>query len=471
MNISPNTPAATQTPARYAGVARTTLRRLSARDPLTGLHGRGWFLGRLRRAAECAGGRRFAVVLLDLDRFNLVNDALGYEAGDRLLRGAACRLGERLRPGDRLARLGVGEFALLLVGVGDRAEAERAVSLISESLAEPFDIGGQEVFVTASLGVALGGPGHCAAEELMLDAGAALSRAKSLGGARREVFEPAMRARAVGLLRLGAELRRAVEREEFVLHYQPVFALGSGTLRGFEALVRWHHPRLGLTGPADFIPLAEETGVIVQLGRWVLARACHQARAWRQRHHAVAQLEMSVNVSARQLDDPGFVADVVGALCEAGLDPRGLRLEVTEGVLAESPAAAGRVLHELRALGVGASIDDFGTGYSSMSQLQHFPVTALKIDRSFVARVAEGDKESEIVRAVVGLGRNLGMEVVAEGIETEEQVAWLEALGCRWGQGYFFSAPLDAADAALLLPGRAAGGARTRPSPLQQAAR
>ncbi len=463
MNISPNTPAATQTPARNAGVARTTLRRLSARDPLTGLHGRGWFLGRLRRVAERDGGRRFAVVLLDLDRFELINDALGYEAGDRLLRGVARRLGEHLRPSDRLARLGVSEFALLLESVGDCAATERAAGLISECLAAPFDIGGQEVFVTASLGVALGWAGPWAAEELMRDAGAALSHAKSLGGTRREVFEPAMRARAADLLRRGAELRRAVEREEFVLHYQPVFALGSGAVHGFEALVRWRHPRLGLTGPADFIPLAEEMGLIVRLGRWVLAQACHQARAWRERHPAFAQLEMSVNVSARQLDDPGFIADVVGALCDAGLDPRGLRLEVTEGVLAESPAAAGRVLHELRALGVVASIDDFGTGYSSMSQLQHLPVTALKIDRSFIARVAEGDKELEIVRAVVGLAHNLGMEVVAEGIETEGQAARISALGCRWGQGYFFSAPIDAGDAVRLLLGRAASGARPRP--------
>ncbi|HEV2764829.1 MAG TPA: EAL domain-containing protein [Pyrinomonadaceae bacterium] len=423
-------------------------------DALTGLPNRALFMDHLRLAVERARrreSRQFAVLFLDLDRFKVINDSLGHMLGDQLLVGIARRLEDSLRPGDLVARLGGDEFTVLLEDIGSVAEATLVAERLQRELSRPFALAGREVFTTVSIGIAPSTIGHDRPENFLRDADTAMYCAKMLGKARHEVFDKNMHARAVTQLQLETDLRRAVEREEFFVQFQPIVSLGTGEIRSFEALVRWRHPEHGLISPGAFIPVAEETGLIVPLGRWVLLEACRQLRRWQQEHPTRATLSVSVNLSSKQFTQPDLIAQIRQALEETGLAPSSLKLEITESVVMENIEKAAEMLRELRALGVELSIDDFGTGYSSLSYLHRFPINTLKIDRSFVTRMSDNNENMEIVRTIVMLAHNLKMNVVAEGVETEQQLTQLLALGCGYAQGFYFSRPLDAKIATRLL--------------------
>jgi diguanylate cyclase (GGDEF)-like protein/PAS domain S-box-containing protein len=447
-------------PARMAG-SQTDITERKVNDPLTGLPNRALLMDRLsgllaparRRQRKAAG--TVAVLFLDLDRFKLINDSLGHAAGDQLLIAFAGRVGERLGAGDTLARLGGDEFAILLAEAAGVAAAESLAEEIQAGLTAPFTLAGHEVFTAVSIGIALADGRRPTAGDLLRDAHTAMYRAKASGRARHQVFEPGMRDRAVVQLKLDTDLRRALERGELELYYQPIATLEDEAITGFEALLRWNHPDLGLLLPAEFIPLAEETGLIIGIGAWVLRQACWQLRAW-QRHFGFA-LTMSVNLSAKQLAQPDLVALVERVVADTGLVPATLKLEITESAVIENQEAAIAVLEALRALGVGISIDDFGTGYSSLSYLHRFPVDSLKIDRSFIAALGIEARKADLVKAIVGLARDLGMGVVAEGVETDEQLKSLRTLACESMQGFCFSHPLDQEAAAALLRRRRSG--------------
>jgi diguanylate cyclase (GGDEF)-like protein/PAS domain S-box-containing protein len=420
------------------------LRHRAFHDPLTGLPNRDLFTDRLRQAL--ARARRhpthtFAALCLDLDRFKQINDSLGHPAGDALLVETARRLEGCVREGDTVARLGGDEFAILLEDLAPEFAFDIA-GRIQQAITRPFLLGEHEVAVSTSIGIAPGSPRYTEPAELLRDADIALYRSKERGRARHVVFDEAMHTQAVALLQLENDLRRAIERQQFVLHYQPVVALATGIPIGFEALLRWEHPRRGLVAPAEFIALAEETGLIVPLGRWVLAEACHQLAAWRPHLPPDLDLTVGVNLSSRQFALPDLADQVAAALAESGLPARCLRLELTESTLMEQPSAASATLTHLRALGVQVQVDDFGTGYSSLSYLQRFPLDALKIDRSFVGGLGAASEATAIVRAVVSLAHALGLQVVAEGVETAAQRADLRTLNCPYGQGYHFAPAL-----------------------------
>jgi diguanylate cyclase (GGDEF)-like protein len=434
-------------------------------DGLTGLANRALFVDHLKLAlgrAERHASYRFAVLFLDLDRFKVVNDSLGHMTGDQLLIGVARRLEAAMRPGDTVSRLGGDEFTVLLDDLKDAAEAEAVAERLQRELAVAFDLNGHEVFTTVSIGVALSSPDYLRPEDILRDADTAMYRAKQLGKARNEVFDQAMHARAMDRLGLERDMRRAVERRELFLQFQPIVSLANGSLRGFEALVRWQHPERGVIPPAKFIPVAEETGMIIPIGKWVLGEACRQMSRWQKLSGLDGPLPVSVNLSGRQFLQPDLLEQVSEVLRETGLDSRSLKLEITETVVMENIETATQTLEQLRALGVELSIDDFGTGYSSLSYLQRFPVSTLKIDRSFISRMTESDGTAEIVRTITKLAQNLGMDVVAEGVETEGQRAQLSAFECEFGQGYYFSRPMDgdAAEALLLSAFPQAGAAR-----------
>ncbi len=423
-------------------------------DGLTRLPNRALFTDRLERALERAKRREdynLAVLFLDLDRFKVVNDSLGHITGDQLLIGVARRLEHCLREVDTVARLGGDEFVVLLEDIEDVGHATATAERIQEQLLETFRLDDNEVFTTVSIGIAVSKTGYDRAQDIIRDADIAMYRAKSLGKARYELFDETMHGRAVELLQLETDLRRAVDRDEFRLHYQPIVSLLSGQVVGFEALIRWMHPERGLTFPAAFIPLAEETGLSIPIGEWVMREACAQLKSWKDALPADSELWMSVNLSSRQLTQPGLIQIVEECLRNANLDPSSLHLEVTEGVIMAEPEAATSMLVGLRALGVKLPIDDFGTGYSSLAYLHRFPISSLKIDRSFVKRVAAGGEDEVIVRTIVTLAHNLGMDVIAEGVETAEQLERLKALGCEFGQGFYFSRAVPAEEAAALL--------------------
>ena len=423
-------------------------------DAMTELPNRALFMDRLRNAirrAKRSEAYRLAVVFLDVDRFKIVNDSLGHSAGDELLKAIARRLEGCLRPGDTVARFGGDEFTMLLEDIGHAGQATRVAERVQMELAVPFHLQGQEVFATASMGIAYAGSGYARPEDLLRDADNAMYRAKSLGRARYEVFDSAMHTHAVATLRMETELRRAIERGELVLHYQPIVALSSGHLAGFEALVRWMHAERGLIEPLEFIPMAEETGLIVPLGQWVLGEVCRQIRAWTDHAEWPSPVPVSANLSSRQFNQPDLVGNVREALAAAGTRPDCLRLEVTESAVMESGPAARHVLGELKALGIQLSIDDFGTGYSSLSYLHQFPVDTLKIDQSFVSRIDATSQNLEIVRTIVMLAHNLGMDVIAEGVETADQALQLRRLGCEFAQGFLYSPPVDAEAAMSLM--------------------
>jgi diguanylate cyclase (GGDEF)-like protein/PAS domain S-box-containing protein len=429
-------------------------------DAMTELPNRALFMDRLRNAirrAKRSEAYRLAVVFLDVDRFKIVNDSLGHTAGDELLKAIARRLEGCLRPGDTVARFGGDEFTMLLEDIGHAGQATRVAERVQMELAVPFRLQGQELFATASMGIAYAGSGYTRPEDLLRDADNAMYRAKSLGRARYEVFDSAMHTHAVATLRMESELRRAIERGELILHYQPIVSLSDGQITGFEALVRWMHPERGQIEPQEFIPMAEETGLIVPLGQWVLGEVCRQIRAWADsaERPGVAPVPVSANLSSRQFNQPDLVGNVREALAAAGARPDCLRLEVTESAVMESGPAARHVLGELKSLGIQLSIDDFGTGYSSLSYLHQFPVDTLKIDQSFVARLDATMQNLEIVRTVINLAHNLGMNVIAEGVETHDQARQLRRLGCEFAQGFLYSRPVDAAAAMRLVRQRA----------------
>ena len=440
--------------------AEEHLFHIAFHDSLTGLANRALLTDQLSRSVSKAKRRKdhlVAVLFLDLDRFKYVNDSLGHPIGDQLLIAVARRLKHSTRNADTVARLGGDEFAVLLDGITDTSEAIRMAERLQKELALPFNINGHEVFTTASIGIAVRAADYDQPEEILRDADTAMYRAKSSGKARYELFDEAMHTRAVTLLRLENDLRRAIERHEFRVHYQPIVSLDTGRVAGFEALVRWAHPERGLVPPGEFIPLAEETGLITEIGRWVLREACHQTRQWQLDSPICMPLTISVNLSSKQLTQQGIIEQITGILDETGLDPCCLKLEITESAVMENTEVASRILQQLRDLDVRLSIDDFGTGYSSLSYLHRFPINTLKIDRSFINQVGRGDANSEIVRTIVALANNLGMDVVAEGVETEEQLEYLKTLKCAYGQGYLFSKPVDGETARKILQERSQG--------------
>ncbi len=421
-------------------------------DRLTGLSNRALFMDRLEQKFARLKRRPdslFAVLFLDFDRFKNINDSLGHLAGDQLLKAISGRLQECLRPGDTVSRFGGDEFAILLENVTELSDATVVAERVQKAMTHPFQLGSQQVFSSASIGIALGHSDYERAEDLLRDADMAMYRAKARGKARHEVFDAEMHTRAVALLQLETDLRWAIERDEFRLHYQPIVKLDSGAVVGFEALIRWQHPQRGLVAPAEFIPIAEETGWIVPIGKWVLEEACAQLARWQA--DADIALSMSVNLSGKQFSQPDLIELVETTIRHSGIAPGSLKLEITESAIMEDAQIVTSRLLQLRQLGVQLGLDDFGTGYSSLSYLHRFPLDTLKIDRSFVARLLEDGENREIVRTIVTLGKNLGMDVVAEGVEEAQQLSDLRDLNCQHGQGYYFARPLPADEAIRVL--------------------
>ncbi len=443
--------AANRSLAREIEVRRAAEQRLYDRafhDDLTALANRALFNVHLTRAMartrRSAAG--FAVLMMDVDRFKVVNDSLGHSGGDEVLVGVAKRLAESLREVDTIARLGGDEFAILLEGTTEVREATRLAERVLARLEPPFQVAGREVFVSVSVGVAMMSPRYERAEELVRDADVAMYRAKAAGGANVQVFDVRMHAAVREQLDLEAALRRAVDRNEMVLQYQPIVDLEAGRIDGVEALLRWRHPTRGMLPPSDFVPLCEETGLIRSIGKWVIGEACEQVSRWEQA--GLPRLRMNVNVSARQFADPDLIGDVEAATRRAGIPPTGLVIELTEHAV--MPATAESTLTRLRELGVGICLDDFGTGYSCLGYLRRFAVSTLKIDRSFVSRIREPDDHA-IVQTITSLAGNLSLSVVAEGVETADQLARLRELGCGRAQGYLFARPLPPDELASLV--------------------
>lgn len=419
-------------------------------DALTGLPNRALFMDRLEqqlKKSQSQDNHLFAVLFLDLDRFKVVNDSVGHLVGDKLLIQIARRLEKSIAPTDTVARLGGDEFTILLEDISSKSEATLVAESIYQTLTFPFYVDGYELFTTASIGIALSSQGYEKPEEILRDADLTMYRAKEQGKARYEVFDCSLRDRALQRLELETDLRRALEREEFEVYYQPITSLALGTLAGFEALARWNHPTKGKIPPADFIPICEETGLIVPLGNWLLKKACQVTRNWQLKYPQHPAIKMSVNLSAQQFREPQLVEEVEAVLSETGLPGKFLKLEITESVLIDNLETVTEIIHSLRKREIQFSIDDFGTGYSSLSYLHRFPVDTIKIDRSFVSQMKADGENSAIVKAIVTLAHMLEMDIIAEGIETTAQLAQLKLLQCEYGQGFFFSRPLSEADA------------------------
>jgi diguanylate cyclase (GGDEF)-like protein len=433
--------------------------RQAFHDPLTGLPNRALFRDRLEQALNRAERRMrsVAVLFLDIDNFKLVNDSLGHEQGDALLLTVAQRLQACLRAGDTAARLGGDEFTLLLEDISAVEDASRVADRVAAALRAPLVLDGQEVFPTASIGIALSTPRRSRPDSILRDADVAMYHAKAEGKDRSAVFDATMLEQAAERLTLEADLRRAVDRGELLVHYQPIVSMKDRAVVEVEALVRWQHPERGLVSPAEFIPVAEATGLIVPIGQQVLEQACRQAAAWQTRYPTEPKLVVSVNLSARQFQHPDLLDDIRRAVGAAGLDPHCLKLEITESTVMQDAEAAVATMNELKSLGIQLAIDDFGTGYSSLGYLKRFPIDTLKIDRSFVSGLGQDAQDTAIVRSVLALARSLGLSVTAEGIETTGQEVQLAALDCDRGQGYLFARPLAATDVdAMLFAGRAA---------------
>jgi diguanylate cyclase (GGDEF)-like protein/PAS domain S-box-containing protein len=422
--------------------AEERLRRNAFHDSLTDLPNRLMFMDRLGETVERVKtdpNYQFAVLFLDLDRFKVINDSLGHLVGDQLLIGIARRLEKCVHQTDMVARLGGDEFTVLLEDIQNSDEAAKVADRIHRELEIPFNLSGNEVFTSTSIGIAMSSPDLSRAEDLLRGADIAMYRAKASGKSCHELFDNEMHEEMVSLLQLENDLRRAIERQEFELYYQPIVSLTSGRIAGFEALVRWNHPEQGLIGPGKFISIAEETGMIVALGEWVLREACEQLRRWQIKFPQLWPMTVSVNLSGRQFSHPGLLDQLRNILAESGLSPSSLKLEITESVIMENTDAALGMLAKMKEMGLQLSVDDFGTGYSSLGYLYRFPMDVLKIDRSFVSRVDVDGEKLELVRTITTLAWNLGMDVVAEGVETTKQLAQLKALKCEYGQGHLFS--------------------------------
>jgi diguanylate cyclase (GGDEF)-like protein/PAS domain S-box-containing protein len=455
------------TPTRIDGITtditerhriQEQLRYDALHDGLTGLANRNLLIDRLKQAIRRNQRRDdslFALLFLDLDRFKIVNDSLGHLFGDRLIVAVAQRLEKCQRAGDTVARLGGDEFVILLEDLADTDGALKIADRIQQALRLPIILDNQEIFLTASIGIAIGNSQTYTNPEqvtdLLRDADIAMYRAKARGQGNYEVFAPSMHVYALKRLQLENDLRRAIARitspgeeiSEFAVYYQPIFSLSNQQIEGFEALIRWQHPEKGTIFPIDFIAIAEETGLIVPLDRWVVETACYQLRAWQEQFSTLLPLTVSVNLSGKHFDRPGLIEFLDNVLQETGLDGNTLKLEITESIVIENTESATIMLKQLRERKIQVCLDDFGTGYSSLSYLHSFPFNTLKIDRSFVKQLGIEEENDEIVKAIVNLGLILGMNVVAEGVETQEQVSQLKSLNCHYGQGYWFSKPIN----------------------------
>jgi diguanylate cyclase (GGDEF)-like protein len=423
-------------------------------DPLTGLPNRNLFLDRLQHALSVAARHQtaIAVLFLDLDQFKLVNDSLGHAAGDELLAAVAPRIEQALRPGDTVARFGGDEFAVLAEDVRNERGATRIAERIAEALARPFILREREHFVSASIGISIGS-GVEEPEALIRDADSALYRAKEHGRGGYEIFDEVMRSRVIEHMQTENDLRRALQRDEFAIHYQPVVRLHDGSIASLEALLRWDHPERGLVRPLAFIPVAEESRLIVPIGRWVIEQACRQAAAWQQLQPDAAPISVAVNLSSRQLADPELLAHVEGSIKANGIDPSTLWLELTESTLLDDATYVERTLGALDRLGVRLVLDDFGVGFSSLGYLKRLPLSMVKLDRTFVENVTDSPHDAAIVRAVSEMAETIGIGVVAEGVETEEQVRVARDLGCGYAQGHHFAEPVPAPYVERLLAG------------------
>jgi len=447
-------------------------------DSLTDLPNRALFLDRLQHAFDRAqrDPRIYAVLFIDMDGFKVFNDTMGHTAGDQVIVDVGHRLAHCLRRSDTisraaqpvgqhqsstddvLARLGGDVFTVLLDSVHDPSDAMRVAKRIQAALAPPFMVAGHKVFTSASIGIALGPGTYSKSEEMLRDAAIAMYRAKALGRSGCQLFNKEMHTRVANRLKLETDMRSAIDQQEFRVHYQPIVNLETSQLAGFEALVRWQHPERGLVFPGKFIDAAEETGLIIPIGRWVLREACRQAQVWQAKYSSDPALTITVNVSPKQLTDVRLVNDVEAALKDTKLDPNQLQLEVTESMSMSDPEGANRVLLRLKRLGVGISIDDFGTGHSSLSRLRDLAADVIKIDRAFIVNLDANAENQEIVRVVVALAHAFGLKIIAEGAETAAEAEQLKSLGCGYGQGYFFSPPLAPDHAERLLPSKILGG-------------
>jgi diguanylate cyclase (GGDEF)-like protein len=422
-------------------------------DLLTHLPNRSWFMSLLEHHIKLALRNTnyvYAVLFIDLDRFKIVNDTLGHGIGDQLLKGVAKRLCNCIRSVDTVARFGGDEFVILLEEVKDIHDVIRVAQRIQEQLAYPFHLENYEVYTGASIGIALSTIGYQNSEEVLRDADAAMYRAKRLGRGNYAIFDPEMQASAMERLKLEKDLRTALERQEFCLHYQPILALLTGRLHSFEVLVRWDSIAQGMISPVKFIPLAEETGLITQLGWWVFQQACHQLHHWQQ-CPSHSNLMLNLNLSSIQLKQANFVQQIEGILKQSHLEGHSLQLELNESYLLNSVRGQVNVLKQLKALGIKLCIDDFGTGYSALSCLNEFPIDTLKLDRKFVDKIDKNQEVFETVKMIISLAHSLEMNVIAEGVENLQQLEQLQALGCHYGQGYFLSQPLQADAAHVFL--------------------
>ena len=434
--------------------ANARLLKMALYDSLTGLPNRALFLERLEQAlnrAKADSVYQFAVLFLDCDRFKVVNDSLGHLVGDELLIAVARRLEASLSQKDTLSRLGGDEFAILLTDIQDLNYTTFVADGILESLSFPFQLQGHEVFISASIGIALGNSTVHQPEHLLRDADTAMYRAKALGKGQYHIFAPAMHDAALQLLHLESNLRKAINQQEFIVHYQPIIDLSDGKIAGFEALVRWQHPQYGMISPQSFIPIAEETSLIIPIDRWVLQQACHQLRLWQKEKLTDYPLFISVNLSARQFAQLDLIDRIDQILTETQLNPECLKLEITESAIMDNVNFAAVILQKLRERSIGLSIDDFGTGYSSLSYMHSFPVSSLKIDRSFVQRLDGNPENLGLIPAIISIAKTMGMSAIAEGIETTQQLNQLKTLGCDFGQGYLFSKPVEAQRATELI--------------------
>jgi diguanylate cyclase (GGDEF)-like protein/PAS domain S-box-containing protein len=430
---------------RIAGSQTDLTHHVALFDQLTGLPSRALFLEQLKRAfsrAERQSGYQLAVLFLDCDRFKVVNDSLGHAIGDQLLQAVAQRLEDSLRPGDVVARLGGDEFAILLENLQSPQDAEHIATRINQSLTKFFSLEGHTVYISGSIGIAFNSQHSQQPEDLLRDADTAMYRAKAAGKSQYAVFEGTMHEQAQRSLQLETDLRCAIEAEQFQLFYQPIWSLETNSITGFEALIRWPHSERGMISPAEFIPIAEETGLIVPIGQWVIQEACRQMKIWKDQFPSAQPLTVSVNLSARQFSDPNLVSHIQSTLAQTGFPPHRLKIEITETMIVENHQAAVQILTQLQAIGIQIQVDDFGTGYSSLSVLHNLPLDTLKIDISFVRLLETDPDNAEIVKVIIKLAQNLGMVAIAEGVETQSQLRQLKALGCDFAQGYLLAKPL-----------------------------
>lgn len=423
-------------------------------DTLTSIPNRTLLLDRIRQSLvrrKRYPKTSFAIIFIDLDRFRLVNESLGHIHGDELLQLISARLKETIPIGDTVARLGGDEFSILLQDIDSVRDVEVIAKDIQNSFSKPFFLGDKEVFASASMGIAHSDNNYKTPEEILRDSELAMYRAKRGGKSQSIVFQPQFRQSSLSPIDLDTDLRRALDRDEMELHYQPIISMRDRTISGFEALLRWSHRSRGVISPNEFIPLAEETGLIYDLGQWVLGKACKQIAAWNKSKEKEDQLEISINLSSRQFSDPNLVEGIVENIEKSGFNAEFLKIEITESALMQNAQRSVSMLNQLKDLNIKVCVDDFGTGYSSLSYLHTFPIDTLKIDRSFVHDMSRNFRNMEIIRTIIMLAHNLKLDVIAEGVETGEQDAQLSALGCQFAQGFYFSRPLNSSDAALLI--------------------